>query len=95
LVAPTGEAYLNRFIQGKLTQVVAGTHTALGRNVWFTVQLARRGSLATVKVNGQTVFQNVPAGQLDNSLNSGRVGLITHWARAMFDDLRVEEFAPQ
>jgi hypothetical protein len=41
------------------------------------------------------VFQNVPAGQLDNSLNSSRVQLITHWAHAMFDDLRVEEFAPR
>ena len=93
--APTGEAYLNRFIQGKLTQVATATHPALGRNVWFTVQLARRGAFATVKVNGQTVFQNVAAAQLDNSLNSGRVGLITHWSRAMFDDLRIEEFAPR
>jgi hypothetical protein len=95
LFAPTGEAYLNKFIQGQLTQVAKGTHPALGRNVWFTVQLARRGPFATVKVNGQTVFQNVAAAQLDNSLESGRIGLITHWARAMFDDLRIEEFAPR
>ena len=95
MFAPTGEAYLNKFIQGQLTQVATATHTALGRNVWFTVQLARRGAFATVKVNGQTVFQNVAAAQLDNSLESGRVGLITHWARAMFDDLRIEEFAPR
>lgn len=95
LFAPTGQAYLNKFIQGQLTQVATATHTALGRAVWFDVQLARRGPLATVKVNGQTVFQNVPAGQLDNSLKQGQVGLITHWARARFDDLRFEEFAPR
>jgi hypothetical protein len=95
LFAPTGQAYLNKFIQGQLTQVATATHTALGRAVWFDVELARRGQFATVKVNGQTVFQNVPAAQLDNSLNSGRIGLITHWARARFDDLRIEEFAPR
>lgn len=95
LFAPTGEAYLNKFIQGQLTKIATSTHTALGRAVWFDVELARRGPLATVKVNGQTVFQNVATGQLDNSLNSSDVGVITHWARANFDDLRMEEYAPR
>jgi hypothetical protein len=94
LFAPTGEAYFNKFIQGQLTRVATGTHTALGRNVWFEVELARRGPFATVKVNGQPVFQNIPAAQLDNSINSGRIAMITHWARAQFDDLRFQEFAP-
>lgn len=93
--APTGQAYLNKFIQGQLTQVATATHTALGRNVWFTAELARRGPNATVKVNNQTVFQNVPAAQLDNTLNSGRVGLISHWSPGRFDDLRFEDFAPR
>ena len=66
LFAPTGEAYLNKFIQGQLTQIATSTHTALGRAVWFDVELARRGPRSTVKVNGQTVFQNVATGQLDN-----------------------------
>ena len=52
--APTGQAYLNKFIQGQLTQVATATHSALGRNVWFNVELARRGPNATVKVNNQT-----------------------------------------
>jgi hypothetical protein len=95
LFAPTGEAYLNKFIQGQLTQIATGTHTALGRAVWFDVELARRGPLSTVRVNGQTVFQNVATGQLDDSLKSGEVGLITHWARANFDDMRMEEYAPR
>jgi hypothetical protein len=89
--APTGQAYLNKFIQGSLTQVATATHSALGSNVWFNVELVRRGPFATVKVNDQTVFQNVPAAQLDNSLNSGRVGLISHWSPGRFDDLRIEE----
>ena len=48
-----------------------------------------------MKVNGQPVFQNVATGQLDNSLNSGEVGVITHWSRANFDDLRMEQYAPR
>ena len=95
LFAPTGQAYFNKFIQGQLTQVATATHSALGSNVWFTVTLARRGTFATVKVNGQTVFQNIPAAQLDNSINSGRIGVISHWARARFDDLRIDQFAPR
>jgi hypothetical protein len=55
--APTGQAYLNKFIQGQLTSVATATHSALGRNVWFNVELTRRGPNATVKVNNQTVFE--------------------------------------
>jgi hypothetical protein len=93
--APTGEAYLNKFIQGQLTRIATATHTALGRNVWFTAQVARRGLNATVKVNGQAVFQRVPAAQLDDSLDSGFVGVISHWSPAHFDDLRYEDFVPR
>jgi hypothetical protein len=100
--APTGQAYLNKFIQGQLTQVAAATHGALGSNVWFRVELARRGRFATVQVNGQPVFQNVPAAQLDNPLNTrvvpaamGIVGVISHWAPGRFDDLRLEEHLPR
>jgi hypothetical protein len=72
--APTGQAYLNKFIQGQLTQVATATHSALGRNLWFNVELARRGPNATVKVNNQIVFENVPAAQLDSI--GGHVGVI-------------------
>ena len=72
LFAPTGEAYLNKFVQGQLTRVATSTHTALGRAVWFDVELDRRGPRSTVKVNGHTVFQDVATGQL----NPGDIGLI-------------------
>ncbi len=90
--APTGQAYLNKFVQGQLTPVATATHAALGRNVWFNVELARRGPNATVKVNNQVVFENVPAAQLDNIFDGGRIGLISHWAPGRFDDLRIESF---
>lgn len=88
--APTGQAYFNKFIQGQLTQVATGTHSALGRNLWFNVELARRGTNATVKVNNQIVFENVPAAQLDSI--GGHIGVISHWAPARFDDLRLQDF---
>jgi len=93
--APTGQAYLNKFIQGQLTQIATATHGALGSNVWFGVEVARRGPFATVKVNGQPVFENVPTAQLDNPLNKGIVGVISHWAPGRFDDLRMEEYWPR
>jgi hypothetical protein len=99
--APTGQAYLNKFIQGQLTQVAAGTHTALGSNVWFNVELIRRGPHSTVKVNNRIVFENVPTAQLDGigsgprfgpeGIRSG-LGLISHWAPARFDDLQLQDF---
>jgi hypothetical protein len=92
--APTGQAALNKFIQGQLTQVATATHSALGTNVWFNVELARRGPNATVKVNNQTVFANVPAAELDNSIKRGRVGVIAHWSPGRFDDLQFEDFVP-
>ena len=64
--APTGQAYLNKFIQGQLTQVATATHSAPGRNLWFNVELARHGPNATVKVNNQIVFENVRTAQLDS-----------------------------
>lgn len=88
--APTGQAYLNKYIQGSKTQVAASTHSALGRNVWFTVELIRSGPYATVKVDGEVVFENVPAAQLDSIGIGRRIGLITHWAPGRFDDLSVK-----
>jgi hypothetical protein len=88
--AATGQAYLNKFIQGQLTQVATATHSALGRNLWFNVELARHGPDATVKVNNQIVFENVPTAQLDSI--SAHHGVISHWAPARFDDLRLQRF---
>jgi hypothetical protein len=90
--ATTGQAYLNKFIQGQLTQVATAAHSA-GRNVWFNVELTRQGPNATVKVNNQIVFQNVQVAHLDHlfSADSG-VGAISHWAPGRFDDLRAERF---
>jgi hypothetical protein len=90
--ATTGQAYINKFIQGQLIPVATATHSA-GRNVWFDVELTRQGPNATVKVNNQIVFQNVQVAHLDHlfKADSG-VGVISHWSPGRFDDLRAERF---
>lgn len=75
--APTGEAYFNKFMQGQLTRVATATHSALGRNTWFNVEWTRQGPNATVKVNNQIVFANVPASQFDHSFPPGRTDSIS------------------
>ena len=75
--APTGEAYFNKFMQGQLTWVATATHSALGRNTWFNVEWTRQGPNATVKVNNQIVFANVPASQFDHSFPPGRTDSIS------------------
>jgi hypothetical protein len=90
--APTGEAYLNKIIQGQVIQVAKAAHPALGGNVWFTVDLIRHGPLASVYVNGKPVFKNVRTAQLDTPSNEVWVGVTTRFCRARFDNLRFEEY---
>jgi hypothetical protein len=79
--APTGQTYLDKFIQGVRYRVATATHT-IPRNTFFTVELIRSGINTTVKANGVTLFDRVPQAQLP----AGQPGVVTHWAQARFDD---------
>jgi hypothetical protein len=83
--APTGQAYLNKVINGVRSRVATGTHD-VPRDVWFDVEIVRRSVNTTVKVNGRTIFDKVPQGDLGH----GAVGVVTHWSKARFDDLSIE-----
>lgn len=82
--SPTGNGFLNKFIQGVRYNVETFSHN-VPSNTWFDVQLFRSGINTTVKVNGATVISDVPQGEL----RGGRIGVVTHWAKARFDDLSV------
>jgi hypothetical protein len=82
--SPTGSAFLNKLIQSVSYRVAEFPHS-VPRNTWFDVQVFRNGIFTTVKVNGATVIRDVPQGEL----HGGATGVITHWAKAMFDDLSV------
>lgn len=91
--APTGQAYLNRFIQGVQYRVATGTHS-VPANTWFDVEVKRAGIYTTVTVNGTKVFDAVPqaAGGQVGRLSSSSMGAVTHWAKGRFADISTSEF---
>ena len=84
--SPTGQAYLNLTMEGTRYRLATGTHT-VPRNVGFDVEILRKGTTATVTVNGKPTFQNVQVGQLGR----GRLGVVSHWAKGRFDNLSTKE----
>jgi hypothetical protein len=84
VLSPTGVLELRKFIHGVRYVVARGTH-AVPRNVWFNLEVIRKGINTTVKVNGSTRIQNVPQGELP----VGSAGAVTHWSKGRFDDLSV------
>ena len=88
--SPTGQAFLNKVLNGMRQRVATGTHN-VPRNVWFTVQVLRQGLDTTVRVNGATIFNKVP----QSELSFGEVGVVSHWAKAWFDNLSVADAPPR
>jgi hypothetical protein len=84
--APTGQAFINKVLNGVRYRVASGTHS-VPRNVWFDVEVLHQGTSTTVKVNGNTVFDRVPQGELP----FGDVGVVSHWSKARFDNLTVTD----
>ena len=85
--APTGQAYLNKVLNGTRIRIAQGSHS-VPRNVWFDVEVSRSRGYTSVKVNGQTVFDQVPQAEL----GPGSVGVVSHWAKARFDELSAAEY---
>jgi hypothetical protein len=84
--SPTGQAYLNLTMEGTRYRLATGAHT-VPRNVAFDVEIVRKGTTATVSVNGKPTFQNVQVGQL----GGGSLGVVSHWAKGRFDNLATKE----
>jgi hypothetical protein len=78
-----GTAYLIKVINGTMTIVATAPYSGGGQKVWFDVDVIRIGTGTTVKVNGTPVFDNVT----QNELGAGKIGLITYWADARFDNI--------
>jgi hypothetical protein len=87
--SPTGQAYLNLTMEGTRYRLATGTHT-VPRNVGFDVEILRKGTTATVTVNGKPTFQNIQVGQL----GGGSLGVVSHWAKGRFDNLSTKELLP-
>lgn len=85
--SPTGVAKLNRVLKGVTTIVATASYSGGGQHRSFGVQLIQRQLRTTVKVNGVTVFNEVP----QPDAGGARLGLVAHWAKANFDDIFVTE----
>jgi hypothetical protein len=85
--SPKGSGFLNKVIEGVRYQVAQFQH-AVPSNTFFDVQLFRSSINTTVTVNGTTVLQDVPQGDL----RGGRAGVITHWAPAKVDDVSMQPY---
>jgi hypothetical protein len=84
--APTGEARMNRVINGVRTTIATAQYAGAGANRWFEVEVENDGDqpqmITRIKVNGVTLFDTAP------NVVGGQLSLITHWAPGRFDDVR-------
>lgn len=80
---------MNLYIEGTRYRLATGTH-AVPRNVWFDAEIIRKGTTATVRVNGTPVIQNVQAGHL----GAGGLGVVTHWSKGRFDNISTKHTVP-
>jgi hypothetical protein len=84
--APTGQAYLNQYLEGTRYRLATGTHT-VPANVWFDVEIVQKGPTASVTINGKPAFQSVQVGDFA----TGAFGAVGHWSKARFDNLSIQE----
>ena len=84
--APTGQAYLQQYLEGKRYRLATGTHN-VPQNIWFDVEIVQQGATATVRVNGKPTIQNVPVGDFA----AGGFGVVSHWSKGRFDNLATQE----
>ena len=81
--SPTGVAQINRVVN-RVVQTLATASYDGRSNRWFEVKV-ELDTAVSVTVDGTTVFTDVAANP--NTIPTGRVGLITHWAPGKFDDV--------
>ena len=87
--SPKGEAQMNVVTNGVRSRLATAPYAGGGPNKWFDVEVTSFGDFGggagQVKVNGVTVFDQLPG----DDLRSQQIGLITHWAPAKFDDAKM------
>jgi hypothetical protein len=87
--SPRGEAQMNRVEGSVRTRLATAQYAGGGQKQWFDVEVTSfgdfNGGVGHVKVNGITVFDELPG----DDIRGGAIGLITHWSPGEFDDVRV------
>jgi hypothetical protein len=73
---------LNKIIEGVLYPVHTLSHN-IPRHTWFDVQVIRTGIFTTIKLNGATVINLLPQGEI----HGGGIGAKTQFAKGHFDNV--------
>ncbi len=81
--SPTGVAHLRKVVKDVPIPIATAQYEGGERGQWFDAQLIQIGNRTTVKVNGATVFDNVP----QPDALGGRLGFVAHWTNASIDDV--------
>ncbi|WP_229068220.1 polysaccharide lyase family 1 protein [Actinoplanes sp. DH11] len=81
-----GTAQLQRVSGGTATTLATAT---VGAGTWHTLALEVRGTALTGYVDGSALLRAT-----DTAYSSGRIGLVTSYAAASFDDVTVDTTAP-
>lgn len=93
--SPTGIARLNRFTNGAVQMIAQTTYNGRA-NVAFEVTLENSPDHFAVRVDGQNLFPNVSALDVNpQQFAEGGVGLITHWSPGRFDNVSFDHGAFQ
>ncbi len=84
--ALNGGVTIVKVINGVATTVATGSYGGtVGYGFWFGVDIIRSGTTTSVKFNGTNIFNNIT----QSELGVGKIGLVTTWCDASFDNISV------
>lgn len=97
LDASPSTAKLKRIKGGTEAVLKQTTYNGSGNNVFYMIEVINNGVQTTVKVDGQTIMENIAT----TDFNYGKIGLYAWWNKIWYDDISVsattdvpvEEFA--
>jgi probable HAF family extracellular repeat protein len=81
--SPTGVAHLRKVVRDVPIPIATAQYEGGEPGQWFDAQLIQIGDRTTVKVNGATVFDNLP----QPDAVGGGLGFVAHWTNASIDDV--------
>lgn len=84
VISPNGTVQLRFVTNGAIRVVASSAFPEGGRNAWVDIELVRSQGMSAVKINGLTRIA-----ARAQTVARGRIGFVTHWSRARFDNLAV------
>jgi uncharacterized membrane protein len=85
--SPTGVAHLRKVVKDVPIPIATARYEGGEPGQWFDAQLIQIGDRTTVKVNGITVFDNVP----QPDAVGGGLGFVAHWTNASVDNVSLTQ----